>query len=935
MAALPGYPPPSDGAAAAAAAAAAATAAAAAAAATGAPPSPAHLQQQEPPAAGVHASVGGPPVSGAQLRYAAAAPAAAAAAMQGGPSVRGAPQLPAQQQRQGPPMQGNPQFFVDQKRGELHELRLLLRQLPMERDVSRQRETLKKVIAYMTVGMDVSRLFSEIVMLSSTTDILLKKMVYFYLTNYAETNPSLSILAVNAFQKDCSDRDPRLRGLAIRSLCSLRVPEMAEYIEPALRMGLQDPHPYVRRVCIMGLLKLWLLLSQRAAHEQQPAAAAAAAPAAAAAAAEAADPQDTSLYSHSGIVAALKKALYDSDPQVTINAIQALNEVDAAAGGVLVTQELMTSLLNRIRQFTECGQCVVLNLLMNYQPQTDQERFDILNILDDRLKSSSAAVVLGCARCFLSLTSHNEALLQQALARLAPPLLTLVATSCSELAYTVLQHILLILETPGNEAFGRALEAEYQQFFCRYSDPSYIKSAKLEILTAIATEANAPQILQELKDCVSDADVSVGRQIIRSMGKIALRVPSSVGEVIEQVLSLLEHEVDFVLCASFCVFRDILRKHREVIDRVADAVQAFGLKVSGSDLSSVLWILGEFGAVIPGAPYLLETVADRFNEEEPLVQLELLTACTKLFFATPGEMQPILGSVLKQAMGEHVDFDVRDRALFIYRLMKADITQANAVFTTPLPPIDAVRTAASLEVSAALFQEFDTLSVVYRQPSSSFLCVEPLPFCGRPVHKQQQQQQQQQQAAAVAAAAGGLAAAQQQQTEPLLLPVASKSDLPLAFGGQQQNKSNNECADLLDFPSAGTQAPLNLRPREALSPGEFQEMWAGALATTKTVNLRGAPPDESFAEEVEAAAAGIHISTMVSCPYTVDAGEEDSLGELKGNLVYLCELLLSPNPPVSLSLQVKTAPRDDSQKAAAFADLLLQLLKSRQLVSIV
>lgn len=53
----------------------------------------------------------------------------------------------------------------------------------------------------------------------------------------------------------------------------------------------------------------------------------------------------------------------------------------------------------------------------------------------------------GCTRCFLLLTKHDPVLLDQALARLAPPLLTLVTTSCVELAYPVLQHILLILET--------------------------------------------------------------------------------------------------------------------------------------------------------------------------------------------------------------------------------------------------------------------------------------------------------------------------------------------------------------------------------------------------------------------------------------------------------------------------------------------------------
>ncbi len=47
-------------------------------------------------------------------------------------------------------------------------------------------------------------------------------MVYLYLGNYAESNPELSLLAVNTLQKDASDTNPMVRGLALRYLCSLR-----------------------------------------------------------------------------------------------------------------------------------------------------------------------------------------------------------------------------------------------------------------------------------------------------------------------------------------------------------------------------------------------------------------------------------------------------------------------------------------------------------------------------------------------------------------------------------------------------------------------------------------------------------------------------------------------------------------------------------------
>ena len=40
----------------------------------------------------------------------------------------------------------------------------LLKNINVERDVKRKRDTIKKVIAYMTLGIDVSRLFTDMIM---------------------------------------------------------------------------------------------------------------------------------------------------------------------------------------------------------------------------------------------------------------------------------------------------------------------------------------------------------------------------------------------------------------------------------------------------------------------------------------------------------------------------------------------------------------------------------------------------------------------------------------------------------------------------------------------------------------------------------------------------------------------------------------------------
>lgn len=47
----------------------------------------------------------------------------------------------------------------------------LLKNLSMEKDPKRKRDIIKKVIAYMTLGIDVSRLFSDMVMVSIMREV--------------------------------------------------------------------------------------------------------------------------------------------------------------------------------------------------------------------------------------------------------------------------------------------------------------------------------------------------------------------------------------------------------------------------------------------------------------------------------------------------------------------------------------------------------------------------------------------------------------------------------------------------------------------------------------------------------------------------------------------------------------------------------------------
>ena len=103
----------------------------------------------------------------------------------------------------------------------------------------------------MTIGIDVSSLFGEMVMCSAASDIVLKKMCYLYVGTYAKVNPDIALLTINFLQRDCHDEDPMIRGLALRSLCSLHVANLVEYLVGPLGSGLKDT------VAVIGVLKLY------------------------------------------------------------------------------------------------------------------------------------------------------------------------------------------------------------------------------------------------------------------------------------------------------------------------------------------------------------------------------------------------------------------------------------------------------------------------------------------------------------------------------------------------------------------------------------------------------------------------------------------------------------------------------------------------------
>ncbi|KAL6842588.1 hypothetical protein ACP4OV_027432 [Aristida adscensionis] len=593
-------------------------------------------------------------------------------------------------------------------KSEVADLKQQLRQLAGSRapDADDQRrDVFKRVISCMTAGIDVSAAFGEMVLCSATSDVVTKKMCYLYVGAHARAHPDLALLTINFLQRDCRDQDPTIRGLALRSLCSLRVPNLVEYLVTPLTTGLKDPSAYVRMIAAVGAAKLYHISATACLDADLPASLKAL---------MLSDP-DAQLMSdeiyHRAVVANCLHALQEIWTLEAANSEAAAREIET-----LYSKPVVFYLLNRIKEFSEWAQCAVLELASKFLPSDNNEIFDIMNLLEDRLQHANGAVVLATIKVFLHLTMSMTDVHQQVYERIKAPLLTLVGAGSPEQSYSVLCHLhLLVMRAP------MLFSSDYKSFYCHFSDPSYVKKLKLEMLTAIANESNTYEIVTELCEYAGNVDVPIARESIRAVGKIALQ-QYDVNAIVDRLLQFLEMDKDYVTAETLVLVKDLLRKYPQWSH---DCIAVVG-NISSKNIqepkakAALIWMLGEYSQDMHDAPYVLESVVENWDEEHsPEVRLHLLTAVMKCFFKRPPETQKALGATLAAGLSD-THQDVHDRALFYYRLLQYDPAVAERVVNPPKQAVSVFADTQSSEIKDRIFDEFNSMSVVYQKPSYMF-----------------------------------------------------------------------------------------------------------------------------------------------------------------------------------------------------------------------
>ena len=508
-------------------------------------------------------------------------------------------------------------------------------------------ELLKKIVMYMTLGVDVSSLFMDVVLISQFPDPLAKKMIYHYLSTYAEVNPELSFMAVNTFVRDCDHPDPKVRALALRSLTALKSQLTSPQVKTQIITSLQDKSPQVQTAAVYGCLRIQLV--------------------------------EKHFFEEHGLYDAFYNLIKASHIPLAMAAINALNEAMSEDGGMAVNIKIIAYLLSQLKSFPDHGQAMIVELCLKYTPKDEEEKLRILNNFDSRLRSASPHLVLLIAKLFLTLTADKDSMKGDVLLRLKQPLLTLLTGASSEMKFNIFHHIYELLKIGAADAFRQ----DYKRFYCDGDDKSYIQDIKLKILSQLVAQNNFDDIFNELSQYLNEVNTRLAQESLIVIGDLGRRFPNRIPAILSLFLTLIKEERTHLFENIIVAIRTMLPCSPEA-ESTSEARQFFmALHLLSEHVQSekaktdLAWVLGRYCFLIEPAPYLLEKFIAMLDDKKPVSE-ELLhmmvNSALQQFFKRPAETLPVLSRLFSFVFkNEKANCIVAYKCGMYYQLLQKDL----------------------------------------------------------------------------------------------------------------------------------------------------------------------------------------------------------------------------------------------------------------------
>ncbi|XP_062941614.1 AP-3 complex subunit beta-1 isoform X2 [Cynocephalus volans] len=535
-----------------------------------------------------------------------------------------------------------------------------LKQMLESNKDSAKLDAMKRIVGMIAKGKNASELFPAVVKNVASKNIEIKKLVYVYLVRYAEEQQDLALLSISTFQRALKDPNQLIRASALRVLSSIRVPIIVPIMMLAIKEASADLSPYVRKNAAHAIQKLYSL-----------------------------DPDQKEM-----LIEVIEKLLKDKSTLVAGSVVMAFEEV--CPDRIDLIHKNYRKLCNLLVDVEEWGQVVIIHMLTRYartqfvspwkeddgledneknfyesddeqKEKTDKKKKPYTMDPDHRLlirntkpllQSRNAAVVMAVAQLYWHISPKSEAgIISKSLVRLL--------RSNREVQYIVLQNI----ATMSIQRKG-LFEPYLKSFYVRSTDPTMIKTLKLEILTNLANEANISTLLREFQTYVKSQDKQFAAATIQTIGRCATNISEVTDTCLNGLVCLLSNRDEIVVAESVVVIKKLLQmqpvQHGEIIKHMAKLLDSITVPVARA---SILWLIGENCERVPViAPDVLRKMAKSFTNEDDLVKLQILNLAAKLYLTNSKQTKLLTQYILNLGKYDQ-NYDIRDRTRFIRQLI--------------------------------------------------------------------------------------------------------------------------------------------------------------------------------------------------------------------------------------------------------------------------
>ena len=468
--------------------------------------------------------------------------------------------------------------------------------------------------------------FSSVVKTVANPNIEIKKLVYIYLVHYAESDPDLALLSVNAIQKSLTDQNPQVRAMALRTMSGMRVPVISQIVSLAIKRGCADMSPHVRKASALAIPKCYRL-----------------------------DPNTLpQLLEHLSIL------LGDKQYFVVGPAVSAFLEV--CPDRIDLIHKHYRELIRKLVDMDEWSQLATLDLLLHYSrrcfprrkkrvPKVENNDFYadepdgefetgeeavvidpdlelLLKACKPLLQSRNSAVIVSVVSCFLYLGTSDY--LEDAVG----PLITLLRGPSDIQQVALYSIVSTALVSP------KLFVSHVSRFLVRSSDPANVWRLKLELLTIIFPHCGLHLksiILSELEHFAQGTSVDMVRESVKAIGRCAQSDLHTSRRCFKVLLKQISDNTNNTLLASeaLTVIRHLIQQdpasHKDTVIRLAKNLNVI---TSSEARASIIWLVGEFAGIDPEnniAPDVLRILASGFADESEAAKQQILLLAGKVY----------------------------------------------------------------------------------------------------------------------------------------------------------------------------------------------------------------------------------------------------------------------------------------------------------------